>query len=104
MFRKSAAGLISCSILVLAVLTGQLAAQSISGTINGTLVDQSGAVIPGVEVTLINERTSETHTTVSNDSGEFVFAAVQPGTYAVKIEKTGFRGFSRKGIVLTVSE
>ena len=105
MFRKSTIGLISVAILVLAaLLAGQLAAQSISGTINGTVVDQSGAVIPGVEVTLINERTSETHNTVTNDTGEFVFAAVQPGTYAVKVEKTGFRGFNRKGIMLTVSE
>src|SRR5438034_6331485 len=105
MFGKSTIGLISVSILVLVgLLAGQLAAQSISGTINGTVVDQSGAVIPGVEVTLINERTSETHNTVTNDTGEFVFAAVQPGSYAVKVEKTGFRGFNRKGIMLTVSE
>src|SRR5207302_5647100 len=73
-------------------------------TINGTVLDPSGAVIPGVEVTLINERTSETRATVSNDTGEFVFAAVQPGRYAVKAEKTGFRGFNRKGILLTASE
>jgi len=87
-----------------ALLPGHVMAQSISGTINGTLVDPSGAVIPGVEVTLLSERTGETRTTVSNDTGEFVFAAVQPGTYTVKVEKTGFRGFSRKGVTLTVSE
>src|SRR5438093_8078186 len=105
MFGKSTIGLISVSILVFAaLLAGQLAAQSISGTINGTVVDQSGAVIPGVEVTLINERTSETRNTVTGDTGEFVFAAVQPGSYTVKVEKTGFRGFNRKGIMLTVSE
>ncbi|PYV36677.1 MAG: hypothetical protein DMG06_30195, partial [Acidobacteria bacterium] len=105
MFRKSTIGLISVAILVLAaLLAGQLAAQSISGTINGTVVDQSGAVIPGVEITLTNERTSETRNTVSNDTGEFVFAALQPGSYAVKVEKTGFRGFNRKGIILTASE
>src|SRR3989449_10177744 len=103
MFRKSTIGLISILVLA-ALLAGQLAAQSISGTINGTVVDPSGAVIPGVEVALINERTSETRKTVSDDSGEFVFAAVQPGSYTVKAEKTGFRGFNRKGIALTVSE
>ncbi len=105
MSGKSINGLMSVSILVfVALLGGQLLAQSISGTINGTLVDPSGAVIPGVEVTLVNERTGETRTTMSNDTGEFVFAAVQPGSYAVKVEKTGFRGFNRKGVAVTVSE
>jgi hypothetical protein len=100
--------LMSVSVPVLLVLVvllpGRLLAQSIAGSISGTLVDPSGAVIPGVEVTLINERTSETRTTVTGDTGEFVFAAVQPGTYAVKVERSGFRGFNQKGIVVTVSE
>src|SRR5207247_7373485 len=105
MFGKSTIGLISVSILVLVgLLAGQLAAQSISGTINGTVVDQGGRVIQGDDVTLINESTSETHITDTNETGEFVLAAVQPSSYAVKVEKAGFRGFNRKGIMLTVSE
>src|SRR6266542_5116270 len=108
MFRKNTIGLMSLyipALLVLVVLPGgRLEAQSIAGNIGGTLVDPSGAVIPGVQVTLINEVTTESRTTVSNDTGEFVFAAVQPGTYTVKAEKTGFRGFNRKGILLTASE
>src|SRR2546426_6451175 len=102
MFRKSTIGLISILVLA-ALLAGQLAAQSISGTINGTVVDPSGAVIPGVEVTLINERTSETRKTVSDDSGEFVFAAGQPGRYTAKAGKERFRGFKRKGLAPTVT-
>jgi Carboxypeptidase regulatory-like domain len=105
MFRKSTKALISISVLALVVLLpGRLAAQSIAGNISGTVVDPSGAVIPGVEITLTNEATSETRSAVTNDTGEFVFAALQPGSYAVKAEKTGFRGFNRKGIILTASE
>jgi Carboxypeptidase regulatory-like domain len=97
--------LMSAAVLVLVVLlTVQLAAQSISGTINGTVVDQSGAVVPGVEVIVTNERTAETRNTVTSEAGDFVFAALQPGSYAIKIEKSGFRGFNRKGILLTASE
>ncbi len=107
MFRKNTIGLMSFYILALLVLVvllgGRLGAQSIAGNIGGTLVDPSGAVIPGVQVTLINEGTTESRTTVSNDTGEFVFAAVQPGTYTIKAEKTGFRGFNRKGVAVTVS-
>jgi Carboxypeptidase regulatory-like domain len=108
MFRKSTIGLMSFWMLVLLILVvllpKQLAAQSIAGSISGTLVDPSGAVIPAVEVTLISERTSEAHTTVSSDIGEFVFGSVQPGTYTVKAEKTGFRGLNRKGVAVTASE
>src|SRR5262245_9792111 len=106
MFRTRTIGLISVSILMsIALLAPQLAAQSsISGTINGTVVDQSGAIVPGAEVVLTNDRTSESRNTVTNDSGEFIFSALQPGSYSVKVQKTGFRGFNRKGVVLTVSE
>ena len=107
MSRKNTIGLMSFYILALLVLVvlpgGRLGAQSIAGNIGGTLVDPSGAVIPGVQVTLINEGTTESRTTLSNDTGEFVFAAVQPGTYTIKAEKTGFRGFNRKGVAVTVS-
>ena len=105
MFRAKNIGLVFLWTLIFAAMAGrEAAAQSIAGSISGTLVDQTGAVIPGVEVSLINERTSETRSTVTGDTGEFVFAAVQPGTYSVKIEKTGFRGYTRKGIAVTVSE
>jgi hypothetical protein len=102
---KNIIRLLSGAVFVLAALLAvQSAAQSISGTISGTLVDPSGAVVPGAQVTLTNERTSETRNTVSSDAGEFVFTALQPGSFAVMAEKTGFRGFNRRGIVLTASE
>src|SRR5262249_51920729 len=105
MFRKANGTLKSTAIPVLvALLAAQLSAQSITGTINGFLVDPSGAVIPGAEVTLTNERTSESRSVATNDTGEFVFAALQPGNYAVNVEKTGFRSFRRSGIVLTAGE
>jgi hypothetical protein len=60
MLSKTVIGLMSASVLVLVVLlAGQVGAQSISGTISGTLVDQSGAVVPGAEVVLTSEATSE---------------------------------------------
>ncbi len=105
MLSKTVVGLMSASVLVLVVLlAGQVGAQSITGTISGTLVDPSGAVVPGAEVTLTSERTSETRNTVTSEAGEFVFTALQPGSYALKIEKAGFRGLNRKGVLLTASE
>jgi hypothetical protein len=105
MFRKCTIGLDFVSILALvAILAGPLGAQSITGTISGTVVDPSGAIVPGAEVTLTNEATGTTYNTASSDAGEFVFTGLQPARYALKIEKAGFRGVNRKGIQLTSSE
>ncbi len=96
------------SALLVAVLTLALAAptgaQSLTGQLSGTVVDTSDAVLPGVTVTLINDLSGDQRTTVSNDSGNFVFAAVQAGTYTVKAELSGFQTIETKGIVLRLGE
>ena len=101
MFRKSTIGLCLVSILAIAaILVGQLGAQSITGTISGTVTDPTGAVVPAAEVVLTNENTRATRSAVTTDAGEFVFTGLQPGSYAFKLEKVGFRGVNRKGTVL----
>ena len=60
--------------------------------------DDSGGVIPGVTVTLINEANGATRESVSNEEGLYNFAAVPPGIYTVKAELTGFKTFEHKGI------
>ncbi|HVN77499.1 MAG TPA: carboxypeptidase regulatory-like domain-containing protein, partial [Terriglobia bacterium] len=99
-FRLISAGLFA-SIAFIAI---RLAAQSVTGTISGTLVDSSGAVVPGAEVILTNEHTSVTRNAATNEAGDFVFTALQPGSYALRIEKIGFRGIRRQGILLTAGE
>ncbi len=79
-------------------------AQSLTGQLSGTVVDTSDAVLPGVTITLVNELSGDQRTTVSNDSGNFVFAAVQAGTYTVKAELSGFQTIETKGIVLRLGE
>ncbi|MCI0718090.1 MAG: carboxypeptidase-like regulatory domain-containing protein [Acidobacteria bacterium] len=100
--RRSWSVLVAVAVLA-ALPCQQAGAQTITGSISGTVVDPSGAVVPGVEVTLVNELTGETRRTATSDNGELVFTALPPGTYRVKIEKEGFRGFERTGIVLTAS-
>ena len=65
-------------------------AQTVAGTISGTVMDATDAVIPNTEVSLLSERTGETRKTISGGSGDFLFAAIQPGVYTLTIEKTGF--------------
>src|SRR5215510_6326729 len=80
------------------------AAQTIAGTISGAVVDTTGAVIPNTEVTLLSERTGEVRKAISTSSGDFLFAAIQPGVYTLKIDKPGFKEFRVVGITLTASQ
>ena len=79
-------------------------AQITTGSITGTIVDPSEQVIPEATVTLVNEKTGEERSGSSNETGAFNFSALQPGIYTLKIERQGFRGFERKGIVLTAND
>jgi trimeric autotransporter adhesin len=85
-----------CGLLVLAGVADS-AAQTFTGGIRGAVRDPGG-VIPGVVVTLTNEGTNLSRTTTSNELGEYVFAAVSPGTYSVRAILQGFRAFERRGI------
>ena len=68
-----------------------LVAQNVSATINGTVRDSSGAVIPGATVTLTNELTNASRSTKSNAEGYFVFPDLLAGAYALSVDMTGFR-------------
>ena len=72
--------------------------QSFQGGLRGTIRDQGGAIIPGVEASLINEATAVSRATITNETGEFVFASVAPGTYKLHIVMPGFKTFDRAGI------
>src|SRR5262249_28583800 len=80
------------------------AAQSVSGSISGTVVDQSHQVIPGATVTLTDEQTGGARTTVTTDTGAFVFSSVQPARYTLRIEMQGFRPVERQNLVLPANE
>src|SRR5436190_1940017 len=65
--------------------------QSINATVGGTVSDASGALIPGVTVTITNTGTNIANMTVTNESGRYNFPALQPGTYKLTAELPGFR-------------
>ena len=87
--------------LVYAILTSILLsltawAQIKSSTITGTVTDSTGAVIPGANVTVINQETNVAMTTVTDESGNFTVPYLAPGIYNVNVEKSG-SGFARAG-------
>src|SRR5437667_1086743 len=79
-------------------------AQSMTGSLTGTIVDQTGAIVVGADVTLINEASRDVRRTKSNSEGYFAFAAVPSGTYTVAIETPGFAKYEQKGVGLKVGD
>jgi hypothetical protein len=78
--------------------------QSVTGTISGTVTDPNGAIVPGAAVKLMSDQTKDERDQVTNDSGRFSFASVQPGVYTIKVEHQGFETLLRTKIVLSANE
>ena len=97
-------GLVVGLFVTLALLSGVAIAQTTSGTITGTVVDPSGAIVPGAKITLTDEATKDSREVTGSDAGEFVFAAVRPSTYTIAVEKPGFQLFRQTGIALSTSQ
>src|SRR2546425_4075586 len=72
--------------------------QGFQGGLRGSVGDASGALLPGVEVVLTNEATSLSRTTVTNDSGEYSFAALEPGSYRLHASLAGFKAIDQTAI------
>ncbi len=78
-----------CASFFLASAAG-LYAQSESATVVGTVTDASGAVLPGVNVTLRNTNTNATHTVPTAGDGNYTSPPLQPGPWSVSVEAQGF--------------
>ena len=70
--------------------------------ISGTVKDQSGAVLPGVEVTAMHVETGISRNTVTNETGSYVLPNLAVGPYRLEAALPGFRTYVQTGIVLQV--
>jgi hypothetical protein len=73
--------LFSLAILVLGLMPGRVAGQAISGDIVGTVVDRTGAAVPGASIEVANVATGVKTSTTSRDQGDFRFGNLPVGTY-----------------------
>ena len=87
----------------IAGVTSDLAAQTYQGGVRGAVRDANG-VIPGADVTLVNEETSVERTTVSNAIGEYAFPNVVPAIYTVRASLSGYKTFASRGIRVGTQE
>ena len=81
----------SALLALLSLFSAPLLAQTFRGSINGTITDTSGAVLPGAKVTATDTATSAVRETVSSGAGEFLFSDLPQSTYKIKVEAAGFQ-------------
>jgi hypothetical protein len=79
-------------------------AQSTSGSINGSVVDPAGALLPGVIVTITSERTGLVYTRTTGAGGDYALSSLPPDVYTVTAVLTGFKSARRSGVTLTVDQ
>jgi hypothetical protein len=89
-------------IAVFMIFTGAPAFAQATGTVNGRVVDQADAVLPGATVTATNTRTGVARTTVTNGEGLYSLPALEPGLYNVSVDLTGFAPSNRRDLTLAV--
>src|SRR5690349_20366797 len=78
-------------------------AQSFNASVNGTVKDQTGAVIAGAKVTLLDLSTRREVVTTTNAQGFFVFNEVRAGNYNLSAEHMGFKRAEVKDVQVNVS-
>jgi Carboxypeptidase regulatory-like domain len=91
---------LACALLLAAL---SCAAQTITSSIVGTVTDPSGAVIPGVAITVKNIETGIQTTATTDNVGNYTVAQLPPGRYEVNAEMTGFKKFVRQNVTLEMT-
>ena len=92
------------AVVLLALCSTPASAQVDQGTINGTVTDPTGAVVPNAKVTLTDIHTGLVLNTTSNRSGQYVFSPIKIGDYTVSASVRGFSTGSLSGLVLNVNQ
>src|SRR5438093_904642 len=79
-------------------------AQVTTATLYGTVIDPSGASVPGATVTLTHQQTGASTSKVTGDAGDFQFDFLRVGGYTIQIEARGFKRSQSSGIELTAGQ
>ena len=90
------------TLLALVALAAPAWTQTITGSISGTVTDEQGGVLPGVSVTLTGK--TGTRNTTTGADGSYRFAGLDPGTFDVRAQVTGFRPLKRENISVSLGK
>src|SRR5262245_61895578 len=87
-----------------ALLAAPASAQVDTGTISGTVKDESGGILPGATVTITHEGQQLTLTSVTRGDGSYIFTPIRTGAYLIEVEFPGFRKGIRRGITVGIQD
>lgn len=109
MNRNSVRSLLRCyPVLAAAVCLMALAAPAVAqvlyGSVTGTVTDQTGAVVPGVQLTASNDDTGLKRQAVSDGAGIYRFLDLPPGPYTIDAAASGFRPIRRTGVIVVIGQ
>lgn len=91
------------SIAIVYLLAAAVLAQSDRGTITGTVVDTSGAVVPGAKIALLNAGTGTRNDSVATATGNFTITSLPVGIYTLSVEHAGFSRYEQTNINVMVA-
>ncbi len=96
--------LVATVLVLLSAFTGSapLSAQQGTTEVRGRVLDQQGAVLPGVTVVVTNQDTGIYREVVSNADGSYFVTGIVPGAYQIAAEMAGFKKYTRREITLSV--
>ena len=92
--------LVRLALLAFVFLANAAYAQVVSGTIAGSVLDPSGAVVPGVNITAVDTETNQSYKAVSDQSGNYTLTNLPNSTYRVMVEHPGFAKLTVGGVVV----
>src|SRR5215218_10475390 len=75
-----------------------------TATVVGNLSDNTGAIVPGAAIEIVNIETQFSSQSVTNSEGAYYVPNLSPGTYRLTIQAPGFKRYVREGIILRTSE
>src|SRR5262245_55878177 len=90
------------AVSLLVAMSANVWAQA-TAQISGTVKDQSGAVLPGVDITATQTETGATRMAITNETGSYIFSNLPIGPYKLEAALPGFRTFIQTGIILQVN-
>ena len=94
---------VSAALVMILICATLMIAQGTTGSILGTVADSSGALVPGVTVSVTNLATNLLRTAVTAPDGSYSITFLPVGTYLLEINAAGFKKFEQTGIILEIN-
>src|SRR5262252_4573860 len=99
-FFSSAGRLVLAGLLAVLAVTAPSYAQSVLGTLRGTVTDPQGKVVPGATVLITDESSGVPRTVETDADGRYEATNLRPGSYRVEVVTTSFKKIERTGVVV----